>query len=536
MSRCKSLGKDECVLNGGLSVSGLQHIGRLRGEIIMNSVIAEKLRDAGFRVRQILTLYTVDPWKGKDKQLEQFVSPDVGRKYVEWPLERVPDPKGCHRSWVEHYWRDFGDYLDYFARNVEVITTGELYRESPRMREFIVMTMERKDKLIEVINKYRGRNPYPRDWVPFEPICENCGRIGTAEVTKVDLEKYEVEYRCTYCGYQGRTKMTNGKLPWRIEWVAIWYTLNVDFEPYGKDHAMPGGSRDSALDIARTVYGIEPPMGTWYEWVGYVVNGKDVGDMGSSDFIGFTPREWVEVAEPEVLRYIYIFHEPTRRLTFGLENVYQYVDMYDRAERLYYGVEKPSPKEKDYLDLIIKSYQYAQLRPIPREMPLQLPYLHAVALIQTLPASLSLEDLVNAAIKRLRDTRVLTRDLDELSIERIRSRLLRARNWLNKYAPETFRIKPLETLPETIKASLTDIQREKLRLLINELEKLTSWDEESIKEAMKRVPRESKDVERAFFEATYLVFFGKPSGPRIAPYLAMLGRDFVLGRLRDALG
>lgn len=52
---------------------------------------------------------------------------------------------------------------------------------------------------------------------------------------------------------------------------------------------------------------------------------------------------------------------------------------------------------------------------------------------------------------------------------------------------------------------------------------------------MKRVPRESKDVEKAFFEATYLVFFGKPSGPRIAPYLAMLGKDFVLNRLNEAL-
>ena len=98
IERCRNEGKDECVLNGGFSVSGLQHIGRLRGEVVLNSVIAEKLRDAGFKVTQYLTLYTVDPWKGKDKQLEQFVNPEVGRRYIEWPLERVPDPKGCHRS------------------------------------------------------------------------------------------------------------------------------------------------------------------------------------------------------------------------------------------------------------------------------------------------------------------------------------------------------------------------------------------------------------------------------------------------------
>lgn len=99
------------------------------------------------------------------------------------------------------------------------------------MREFIIMTMRNRERLIEVINKYRGRNPYPKDWIPFEPICENCGRIGTAEVTKLDLDKYEVEYRCTYCGHVGRAKLTDGKLPWRVEWVGVWYTLQVDFEP-----------------------------------------------------------------------------------------------------------------------------------------------------------------------------------------------------------------------------------------------------------------------------------------------------------------
>ncbi len=91
-----------------------------------------------------------------------------------------------------------------------------------------------------------------------------------------------------------------------------------------------------------------------------------------------------------------------------------------------------------------------------------------------------------------------------------------ARNWVNKYAPETYRIRVLNELPDSIRASLTDIQRSKLGLLLQELEKVDVWNEDNIKEAMKRVPRESKDVEKTFFEATYLVFFGKPNGPRIA--------------------
>jgi len=41
--RCFEKKKSVCVINGGLSVSGLQHVGRLRGEIVMNDVIARIL-------------------------------------------------------------------------------------------------------------------------------------------------------------------------------------------------------------------------------------------------------------------------------------------------------------------------------------------------------------------------------------------------------------------------------------------------------------------------------------------------------------
>ena len=535
--RCELTGRSTCVLNGGLSVSGLQHIGRLRGEIIINNVIAERLRNEyGFKVRQVLTLYTMDPWKGKEAQLRQFKNINEAKKFIGYPLEKVPDPKGCHKSWIEHYWKDFGDYLDNFIKiNVEIITTSELYR-SDKMRKFIKLTLTRRDEIIKVLNKYRSRNPYPSNYIPFEPICQKCGRIDSTETIRVNIDEEIVEYRCHNCGYVGTCSLSNGKLPWRIEWVGVWYCLEVDFEPYGKDHAMPGGSRDSANNLAMNVYGINPPLGIWYEWVGYVRNGKDVGDMGSSDFIGFTPKEWLEVAEPEVLRYHYVFHEPSKRLCLGLENVYQYVDAYDKAERLYYGIDKPSSAEEEYLELIIKSYMYAQLKPLPKEPPLQIPYLHLVALVQTLPEVEDESQLLDLCIRRLINTKVLKdRALDDYSLERLKSRLMRAKNWVQKYAPEHYRIKVINEVSEDIIKKLSEVQIEKLKLLHDMFSKIDNWCEDEIKEAMKRVPRESKEVERKFFEATYLIFFGRTYGPRIAPYLAMLGKEFTLSRIREVI-
>ena len=532
--RCFAKGKNTCVINGGLSVSGLQHVGRLRGEVVMNDVLAQILeKEYGLKVRQYLTLYTVDPWKGKERQLAEFKNPEEAKKYVDWPLEKVPDPYGCHRSWVEHYWEDFGNYLKDFAHDITVVTTGDMYRNNQRMREFIRMTMEKRLEVIKTLNKYRGRNPYPDTYIPFEPRCEACGRIGKAKVLELDLDKDRVVYKCE-CGHEGVCTIGDGKLPWRLEWVAVWYVLDVDFEPFGKDHATPGGSRDSANDLARTVYGIEPPLGEWYEWVGYYKGGRDVGDMGSSDFIGFTPREWLEVAEPEVLRYYYIFHEPHRRLVLGLENVYQYVDQYDRAERIYYGLEEPSPAEQEYADLIRKSYRLAQLREPPPEPPFQLPYLHAVALVQTLPETENVNELLEHAIRRLRMTKILNRELDDYSMERLKSRLIRARNWVRKYAPEQYRIRLVEDVPEDVK-KFDEKVIEKVRMLLDKFEQLQDWNDETIKEAMKSVPRENKQIERDFFKVLYLAFFGKDSGPRIAPYFAILGKDFVISRIRRLL-
>jgi lysyl-tRNA synthetase class 1 len=78
-------GKAELVFNGGLSVSGLQHIGRLRGEVILVETLRRGLEKRGFRVKQYLTLYTQDPWKGKEEQLRAFADPEEARRYVGWP-------------------------------------------------------------------------------------------------------------------------------------------------------------------------------------------------------------------------------------------------------------------------------------------------------------------------------------------------------------------------------------------------------------------------------------------------------------------
>lgn len=518
--------KGKAVCNGGLSVSGLQHVGRLRGEVTIVDTVVRLLREWGVEAKHFLTLYTVDAWKGKEAQLSQFPKREEAKQYIGWPLFRVPDPNGCHGSWVDHYWEDFGGYLKDFAGEVHVVTTRELYLGNERMREFVLSSVtDRRNRVVEVLNKFRGEKKLSTEAIPFQPICEKCGRVDTTEALEVDARSYRVRYHCRHCGHEGWQSLSEGKLNWRVEWVGVWYALGVDFEPYGKDHATPGGSRDSCNELASRVFGFDPPAGLAYEWVGYRVGGKDRGDMGSSDFIGFSPREWVEVAEPEVLRFLYLLTPPMRRVVLSLEEVPSYYDLFDKAERVFFGEEKG---EED----LGESYRLALTKSPPDKPPFRVRYINALILSQVLP---SRGDDIGEVISRLRETKQLTRELDPYELASLKKRISLAKRWLELYAPAHYRITlvsepPYEEISKVADEAVVELV-EKLQRIFEELDE---WNEERIKEAMMKLER-TKELEQKFFQVLYLSFFGKPSGPRIAPYLAMLNKGRVTERLRKVL-
>lgn len=519
-------GKGTAICNGGLSVSGLQHVGRLRGEVTIVDTVARLLRKREVHAEHFLTLYTVDAWKGKEAQLKQFPKPGEAREYTGWPLFRVPDPHGCHSSWVEHYWEDFGKHLGAFAEEVCIVTTRELYTGSERMKEFVLRSVtDLRGQVVATLNKYRGEKKLSSDAIPFQPICEKCGRVDTTESAEVDAKNFRVKYTCRHCGHTGYASLSEGKLNWRVEWVGVWYALGVDFEPYGKDHATPGGSRDSCNDLAKNVYGFEPPVGLAYEWVGYRAGGKDRGDMGSSDFIGFTPRQWLEVAEPEVLRFLYLLSPPMRRVVLSLEEVPSYYDLFDKAERVFYRLEEG---EED----LGSSYELALLQRPPEQPPFRIRYINSMILTQVLPSK---GERIEEVIERLKETKQLTRDLTEEEVAAIQRRIRLARRWLELYAPPYYRISVVDTPPYAEISKLLDESMVRLLSeLVQRLKALEVWDEEGIKSAMMSIER-TREEEKTFFQLLYLMFFGKPFGPRIAPYLAMLNKDFVLTRLSEVL-
>jgi len=518
-------GKKSLVFNGGLSVSGLQHIGRLRGEVLIGDAVQKILKKKGYDIKLMIVLYTQDAWKGKTPQLNQFRN-NEGKKYVGWPLIRVPDPQGCHSNWVEHYWQDFGDYLDYFTHGkVEVVTTTELYKKE--LKNIVKESIKKRKEIREVINRYRKRNPYPESWIPFEPVCDSCGRIDKTEVLEISNDI--VYYKCKNCGYEGETSIENGKLNWRTEWAGVWKALKIDFEPYGKDHATPGGSRDSCKELSLKVFEYDPPYGIPYEWVAIRKEKKEM-DMSSSDFIGVTPREWLEVAHPEVLRYLYYSTHPRKKIVIDMSRIPDYYNEYYEAERIFYESKKNGySNEEEYIKG--KSYELSLLDEPAEKLPVQIPYITMSLIVQSLPE----KDMINNVIARLKSSSLIKEDLTEKDMKRLNELMRKTRKWVDKYAPQQLRYRVLDEISPKIKNTLSF--RELLIELGHKLASLDEWNQEKIKEVMiKLTENMGNDDRKAFYQEFYKVFIGQPRGPRAAALVEALGKEFVKKRLIEDLG
>ena len=272
----------------------------------------------------------------------------------------------------------------------------------------------------------------------------------------VNLDTYQVRYFCDECKTEGWSDINKGKLTWRLEWVAIWHVLNVHFEPYGKDHATPGGSRDSCIEVLESIFKHKGPYGFWNEWVGYSKGGTDYGDMTSSGFIGYTPTTWLLYAEPEVLKYIYLKTPPKRRIILGLDKILSYITEFDRAQRIYHGIELF--EDSTELHTIQRSYEMVFYNNVPKYRGFQMDYQNAITLSQLVSPN---QEGTEQAIQKLLSSEVLKEPPSKEISEHIQIRMNMGLNWVNsEYAPDYLRIKLKEHQVEHLASGLYSVLKD----------------------------------------------------------------------------
>ena len=482
------------VVSTGISPSGEIHVGNLR-EVVTGDAIYRALRDRGIPAKFNFVCDNFDPLR----RVYPFLDPVVYGPLVGKPLSEIPCPCGDHRSYGEHFLAPFLESLRTLRIAVEVVRADELYK-SGAMTECIIAALQSRDAVAAILEALTGKNVEP-EWSPFNPLCPECGRVTGTRVRGFSSSDRTVDYSCA-CGAQGRVPMAGGgKLVWRIDWPARWKALGVTVEPFGKDHATRGGSYDTGARIAREVFDIEPPVPVGYEWIGL----KGMGDMSSSKGNVLSIAAALEIAPPEVLRYMILKERPQRKLTFdpGLA-LLQLVDQVDDA----------SAQGRDERAL--------QLSTAGGFRPVGVPFKHLVVVAQA--ARFDVPEVI----------RILERTgyagVDPAAVA---DRLRFARRWLETHAPEALRFEVLDELPEVAR-EMNAAQRRFLATLADRIAPGMTGDEihRLIYELASSLSAEARPAE--LFEAIYVAILGRSQGPRAGWFLAFLGSEFTKRRLGEA--
>jgi lysyl-tRNA synthetase class 1 len=511
--------EDPIVIKGGVSPSGVPHLGHFN-EIMRGYFVAEVLRERGHAVEQVFTSDDRDALRKVPRTLADADFRLVGLDEVDAgalgrnlgvPYTSIPDPfDDGHGSYGEHFAALLTDAAEAIGVPIELVSNTALY-ESGAFEDVTRTILERADVAREVLGSYQAS--VDDDYVPFMPICAECGRLTTG-VTAVDTAAGTVDYTCTGleagnrtiegCGHEGTATLREGKLPWRFEWPAQWQVLGVDFEPFGKDHAE--GSWPSGSDVARTVLGVDPPVPMTYEW--FTLNGEP---LSSSAGNVVTVRETLELLESEVLRYFFV-RNPGRARDFDVSRLDQLVDDFDRFERAYFG-EEEAP---DVAALAERAYPFVVDEVRPERV--RLPY--------TFAAVLGMTDDRDLRVRMARNEGYVDDDTPEWAIDAALERVPKARAWAERMDNE-YNYRLQATLPDV------DLDGN----VVDALEELADYvaaghDGEAIQGEMYEVARRHGVEVSDFFRAGYRLFFDETQGPRLGEFLGELDSSFVVRRLR----
>ncbi len=507
--------------------SGKIHIGSARGWII-HDIIAKTMRAHKMKARFILSSDDMDPFDAIPASLDK----EKYSKFMGVPMRNVPSPVEGYKSFADYYFRQSTDKLPEFQIEAELESTGERYVRGD-FNAAIKTSLDNADKIQKIYQRIYGKS-VGSEKLPFNPICEKCGSIGTTVAYEWDRKKETVKYVCKEdlvdwakgCGHKGEISPYNGngKLPWKVEWAAKWPTVGVVCETAGKDHFTRGGSRTVAVAIACEVFNYPPPWpstcgdeGQGYEF--FLIGGKK---MSTSKGLGVSFVEVAEMAPAELLRFLMVKTRPETTIDFTPEGntiPYMYRD-FEKTERIYFGLEKVDEREKTNAKRVYE----LTVEKIPKKKPYRIPFDFATMLVQALPKN----DVTRRVIGILKRTGHIDRQLTKEEKEILEETLGYAEVWVGRFAPDEMKIKLSESVPKETSGKLSDKQKESLNALAKFLQRPRK-DKEIWNEIMNLSKGAGMKPEKVF-EAAYLVLIGKNFGPRLVPFIQSLDKEFIVKR------
>ncbi|HEX4998188.1 MAG TPA: lysine--tRNA ligase [Terriglobia bacterium] len=494
----------------GITPSGPVHVGNLR-DVLTIWFVGSQLKRLSAPVRLMHSWDDFDRFRKVPSGCPVSYSEFIGR-----PVSKVPDPEGKHPSYAARFSSEFESSIAELGIEVTFKSQTVLY-ESGAYGPSLLEALQKRALIFDIINSFRTQ-PLPEakraTYLPIEICCSKCFKDGTI-IEIVDDAAGLVRYRCPACGASDEISVVtagNVKLPWKVDWPMRWRHEGVVFEPGGKDHATAGGSYMVACEIARQVFNIEPPRFQGYEFIGL----KGVaGKMSSSAGTVITPREALEVYQPEALKWLFAKAAPMKAFDLPVDRqLAQVYDEFDKATAA--AAANPEGMEAE-------SIRLSGVTGNPAHVP-----------FKTVGSLVALLDGNTAAVKGALEKLGFASDTPEVA-----DRIQKADRWLTDYLPEE-RIRLLESPNAPVIAELTPEERSWIHALAEWVRQRKSITEEEAQEVFQipirgdEAPEARKEAQRRFFKRVYLLLFGRENGPRLPTFLAAISPERYLFLLEAA--
>jgi lysyl-tRNA synthetase class 1 len=287
------------------------------------------------------------------------------------------------------------------------------------------------------------------------------------------------------------------------------------------DHATPGSSFTVGHELVEKVFGMRRPAWFGYGFVGFAGVQKMSGSAGGAP----TAEDALRVLEAPILRWLYVRRNPKQ--TFDIDFGPEVVRLYDEWDSL--TRKAADPEKRDTQVLAWERAAATAAGPLPTSrvvVPFRL--LSSVA------------DVTAGSAEQI--SRIVGHTVDDLQ-----PRLDKAMAWTAEYVDPADRTNVREDPDTATLSSLTDVQREWLRLLRDGLQE--PLELEAVTALVYGVPKlargmaiadkptdEVKADQKEFFGLLYRLLVDAERGPRLPTLVMALGAQRVRSLLSPPAG
>jgi len=313
----------------GYGPSGLPHIGTF-GEVVRTSFVRYAFQCLAPEIPTRMFCVS-DDIDGLRKVPENVPNQEMVRSNLGRPLTSVPDPFDTHESYGHNMNARLCAFLDSFGFEYEFISATQKYK-SGAFDSTMLRVLEKYDELMELMLPTLGAERQ-ETYSPFMPIDPESGIVIDKGVKGVNKEKGTVIY-VDANGIEKEVPVTGGncKLQWKIDFGARWYSLEVDYEIYGKDHQ----PNERIYRRVCEILGGKPPVNFTYEMFLSETGEKISKSKGN----GISVEDWLKYAPAESMS-LFMYQKPktAKRLYFdvipkAMDEYLTFALSYDKQEEL----------------------------------------------------------------------------------------------------------------------------------------------------------------------------------------------------------